>query len=219
MRERVLNEYGFLAIQRVNGGILKVPDEEVQSFEDFGEATRTWQQWLRDNRLPQAIEEVQRQRDAFIAGCTVTTKRVPQRGWTTPDIVFEEAWDPDGRAISAEGNNAESTIKAEARGKYRDPSVEELSRKLAPEYGVTKKVVWAAGLYTGGEYTRLKALTSWQYGLPIKELLVVLNDLAADGWAVAHVSEDRGVFQGTTTSTDSAVTKTRYLLVRERAET
>jgi hypothetical protein len=59
-------------------------------------------------------------------------------------------------------------------------------------------------------------LTYWDFGLPMEGILSVLNDLAIDGWSVAHVSEDRGVFRGQTNATDSAVTKARYLLVRNR---
>jgi len=81
--------------------------------------------------------------------------------------------------------------------------------------GVEKIVVWAASLFVNGEETRLPAFSTWEFGLPIQSVLGVLNELAAEGWAVTHVSEDRGIYGGTTNRTDSATTRARYLLMRD----
>lgn len=57
--------------------------------------------------------------------------------------------------------------------------------------------------------------TEWSYGFPIERTLVVLAALAADGWRVARVSEDRGLYKGDDAPSDSSVTTTRHWLIRD----
>jgi len=57
--------------------------------------------------------------------------------------------------------------------------------------------------------------TEWSYGFPIERTLVVLAALAADGWRVARVSEDRGLYKGDDATSDSSVTTTRHWLTRD----
>lgn len=218
MNDRVQNEYGYLAIQRVNGGFVKLPDGSILgSFENEAEAQRAWEEWITENLLAEAIDEARRKRREFADGCQVSTKREPQPGWTTPDRVYEEVYIPGDRTIEVrKGNTAASIIEGQANARFPEPTVGRVSVGLGDKCGVTKTVVWAAGLYVDGEHRRLPAFQYWEYGLPIQELLSVLNDLAAEGWSVAHVSEDRGVYQGLTNRTDSSVTKARYMLVRDR---
>ncbi len=56
--------------------------------------------------------------------------------------------------------------------------------------------------------------TEWEFAAPIKQILAVLDALETQGWRVARVSEDRGLFQGSHTDNDSAVTTIRHWLVR-----
>jgi hypothetical protein len=56
--------------------------------------------------------------------------------------------------------------------------------------------------------------TEWSYGFPIERTLTVLAALTAEGWRIARVSEDRGLYEGDDAQTDSSVTTTRHWLVR-----
>ncbi len=131
----------------------------------------------------------------------------------TPDRVYRDIVDADGMRFGDAGGDNESQISAEAQRRFPDPTPESLFN--VSKTSVTETVVWAVGLYLEGKYERLPAFEDWAFGLPIKDLLVVLNDLVQQGWSVAHVSEDRGLYAGTTNNTDSSVTTARYLLVRE----
>lgn len=66
---------------------------------------------------------------------------------------------------------------------------------------------------TPPEFTKV---FKWRYGIPMDEILAVLNRLASSGWVVVSVSEDRGVYAGVDTTNVSAPTAVRYLL--ENAE-
>lgn len=56
--------------------------------------------------------------------------------------------------------------------------------------------------------------TDWSYGFPVEKTLAVLDALAAQGWRVARVSEDRGLYRGDDAESDSSVTTCRHWLVR-----
>ena len=62
---------------------------------------------------------------------------------------------------------------------------------------VSEATGWRAALALGGaqEEFDLGARES-SYGLPAPQIAAKLDALAADGWEVLHVSEDRGVYVG-----------------------
>jgi hypothetical protein len=83
--------------------------------------------------------------------------------------------------------------------------------------GATERGWWTA--YFGVEQpveVKDDFWTEWSYGFPIEKTLTVLAALAAKGWRVARVSEDRGLYKGDDAASDSSVTTTRHWLVRDR---
>ncbi len=206
-------QYGYLAFERVHGGIVTLPDQEPQLFEDYAEAERTWQKWIQEIALPKAKQQVEADRKEFTEGCTVHERKIKEPGLLTPDRIIKEVHDADGKPV---GNLAErefdSVVEEAAHARFPDPNLENLPR--GDNAGVRQIVIWAVGLYLNGEYKRLPGFTTWNFGFPIDGALEVLNQLATEGWHVAHVSEDRGLYKGLTNQTDSSVTTARYLLAR-----
>lgn len=84
---------------------------------------------------------------------------------------------------------------------------------------LTFRRTWQGELFlpSGREALDIEPL-DWPYGYPIEEVTATLNRLAHDGWQILHVSEDRGLYRGDDTQSDAAVTKARYLLVRDAVD-
>jgi hypothetical protein len=206
-------QYGYLAFERVHGALVTLPDEKPEIFEDEAEAARRWDRWLIDVGLPRAKEVVAEQRASFIEGCEVHEQRVKQSGLLTPDLIVREVHDVDGNPLGNLGQeDFDAVVEAAALKRFPEPSAHD--HPYGDKVGTKRIVVWAVGLYIDGEYKRLPAFTNWTFGFPIDGALKVLNQLAAEGWSVAHVSEDRGIYKGLTNQTDAAVTTARYLLTR-----
>lgn len=198
---------------RVHGGIVTFPDGERRHFEDYAKAEEAWSEWVADNALPKALEGTRENRKAFIDGCTWDERKIKQPGLLTADLVVREVLDPDGKIIGdPDKADFNEIVEKNALDRFPEPDLQDVASQS--DGGVERVVVWAVGLYVGGEYKRLPAFSSRIFGFPIKEVLEVLNELAEEGWSVAHVSEDRGLYEGVTNRTDSAVTTARYLLVR-----
>jgi hypothetical protein len=213
-------EYGYLAIKRVHGGIVKFPDGSSETFDEYDRAYPAYQEWVTANLLPAAIDQAREKRQEYIAGCQVREKQTPQPGWMSRPLVQEEVVGPDGRTLyltETLGEDHSERIASAAEKAFPDPEWLDVAKEHGggPNEAIRQIVVWAAGLYLGNEYKRLPAFRYWDFGLPMESILAVLNDLAVEGWSVAHVSEDRGVFRGVTNQTDSAVTTARYLLARD----
>jgi len=207
------HQYGYLAISRAHGGLLKFPDGEHQLFEDHEKAVEAWHEWVADNLLRKAVEQVRQERKAFIDGCTWDERKIKQPGLLTPDSVVRYVLDPDGKVIGdPDSVDFNEIVEEKALEKFPEPDVGGAAFKSGS--GVEQVVIWTVGLYTDGKYRQLPAFSSWSFGLPIEGVLAILNELAKKGWSVVHVSEDRGLYAGITNQTDSAVTTARYLLTR-----
>jgi hypothetical protein len=207
------DRYGYFAIERVHGAVLTLPGGERQLFEDPAKAEDAWLEWVKENALPAAVQTAEEEREAFVAGCQVKEKRIKQPGLLNPDLLVREVLDPDDNFLGNLGTQDYDVLVEEAMLKrFPGPTVRTVAQKT--QGGTEKVVVWAAGLYLDGEHRALPAISNWTFGLPIEGVLKVLNELAAEGWTVAHVSEDRGLYAGNTNQTDSWVTKARYLLTR-----
>jgi hypothetical protein len=207
------DRYGYLAIERVHGGILKLPGGESRLFDVYEKAEDAWLDWVRENALPAAVQKAQEEREAFTAGCEMKERRIKQPGLLNPDLVVKEVHGPEGRLLgNADNEDFDDLAEKVALERFPEPNLGNVAQ--ATNGGAEKVVVWAAGLYLDGEYKALPAFQYWTFGLPIEAVLKVLNELAAAGWSVVHVSEDRGLYAGVTNQTDSWVTKARYLLAR-----
>lgn len=210
--ESAKHQYGYLAIERVHGGLLTLPDGE-QLFEEYAKADDALHKWVTEDLLPKAVEQAQQKRKAFVDGCTWDERKVKQPGLLTADLVVREVLDPDGAVIgNPDVADFAEIVEKEALERFPEPNVRGVANQSDGK--VKQVVVWKVALYVDGQHKSLPAFSTWSFGLPIKGVLEVLDELAEDGWSVAHVSEDRGLYKGLTNQTDSAVTTARYLLVR-----
>lgn len=206
------SRYGYFVIMRAKGGAFRRADGTTETFEEHAKAMAAQKAWVAEELLPEATATTLQARETFIRQCTLKERRVKRSGFLAPDDVYVDILGPNGEDLGLVKDNAEAEIAQRARHRFPDPSADELVASSGTR--VTETVVWAAGLYLGGKYQRLAAFEDWAFGFPIENVLGVLNDLSAEGWSVVHVSEDRGLYTGRTTQTDSAVTRARYLLAR-----
>jgi hypothetical protein len=88
-------------------------------------------------------------------------------------------------------------------------------REWSAETTVSEGSIWEASWCDAGGTHKLDVdLGSPVGGIPVQGLVTLLDRYGAEGWRVLHVSEDRGVYQGTDVPDESYVTRIRYLLVR-----
>ena len=207
-------QYGYFALRRAHGGIATLPNGEKKSFETYADAVKARQSWIEENRLADAKKQAEEERQAFVAGCTVKEERIKQPGLLTSDLIRKWVVGPDGEFLGNPTEGEREKIIADAAAeKFPEPTAGGLVSSLAG--GVEKIVVWATSLYLDGSRKELPAFNAWNFGLPIEDVLRVLNEIAAEGWYVVQVSEDRGIYAGETNQTASAVTTARYLLARD----
>jgi hypothetical protein len=84
------------------------------------------------------------------------------------------------------------------------------------EAAVTEERGWEAAWCDSSGQSRLDvAVDTWHWGVPGPAIVTLLDRYGAEGWKVAHVSEDRGVYRGADVAEESYVTRVRYLLVRD----
>jgi hypothetical protein len=80
---------------------------------------------------------------------------------------------------------------------------------------------WEAHVYMPGEVKELDfdyEVENWHYGVPITFVLRALDDLAATGWTILHVSEDQGLYAGADAADEAYPARIRYLLTRDTGE-
>ena len=69
----------------------------------------------------------------------------------------------------------------------------------------------------GSEREFEEGLDGWRFGAPLAGINRELNRLAADGWMVVSVSEDKGLYLGSDSPDESYPSRIRYLLGRDEA--
>ena len=80
---------------------------------------------------------------------------------------------------------------------------------------LTEERGWEAAWYDSNGLQRVEAdFSEWYWGVPAQAIVTLLDRYAAEGWTVAHVSEDRGVYTGADVLDESYITRIRYLLIR-----
>lgn len=210
------HQYGYLALKRNYGGLITFPGGDQKAFDTHEEAEASWQKWVEEKGLPEATRKAEEKRRAFIEGAQVTEERVKQPGLLSADKVFKRVHDAEGNYLG-DATDAEFEVIVEnaAIEKFPAPKQHTVAEELGAE--VKKLVAWAVALYLDGERRERPAIWRWDFGFPIEDTLAILNELAAEGWEIVNVSEDRGIYKGVTNLTDSAVTTVRYLLVRRQS--
>lgn len=200
--------YGYLAARRARlslyelGGGVELGEDELEDWWAANVDRGAWASYVaaREAHLAAAKE---------FAAAT--------RAESVPGARFVRATYPDG---TSEAVGTDRTVASAAHLQYgrinppptrSSPSFQEWKS----EQPSSEHRTWVCEWFADGQRStppQFARRPEHSYGLPIEALLGVLNDLAAQGWVVVSVSEDRGIYAGVDAPTDSGPTKIRYLL-------
>jgi hypothetical protein len=177
-----------------------------------------WSVKRQEGRL-EAMRKVEAEREKFVAEAsleivTVGNPNFLQTDYRKPMVTF-----PDGSHLQFEEGTPKEKILSHLRvaAERAHPAPDSGEGEFAgPGPELEKVNVWEASLFLEGERQALPDIGSWEYFFPIQAVVTQLEGLAEEGWAIAHVSEDRGVYSSKLASSVSAPVATRYLLVREQ---
>lgn len=198
--------YGFFVIERVKYDVVTYPggDEEVLPL-GKGEAA--------------ILKYEKDQREEILAASgdvsEVEVERIEVKGTDPPrsgerKVYAHRLTFPDGEIVQVAPHDTQSAIE-----RWQDRIARANTPAAQPKPKLKRRRTWAAELFLPEGRERLGfEPDDWPYGLPIDEVAEVLNRLAGEGWKVLHVSEDRGLYTGPDTESDSYVTRARYLLAR-----
>lgn len=130
---------------------------------------------------------------------------------------------PDGTDVrleytgkSAEPDGYNVSPYARAAWSQKNPTWNwDACRPWCKEATVTEARDWEVAWCDGNGWQRLDAeLGAWHWGVPAQGIVTLLDRYTTEGWAVAHVSEDHGVYMGADVPEESYITRIRYLLIR-----
>jgi len=127
---------------------------------------------------------------------------------------------PDGTDGVVDPAAAHDYITEEFRARFPQPTVAAQFADWRDTVQVAELRTWTGWLFNGAERMPVNiGLPVAEFGYPIREVLGCLDRLAADGWQIVHVSEDRtGHLDGWVSrpdgepSSEPGVTVVRYLL-------
>jgi hypothetical protein len=123
---------------------------------------------------------------------------------------------PDGTESVAPPEAAKDYVAEEFRALNPPPTVAAQFADWRDTVQIAETPTWIGRFFNGDQDLPLDmGLPTSQFGFPIREVLSCLDRLAADGWQVVHVSEDRGLHHPEgDPAHESAVSTVRYLLSR-----
>jgi hypothetical protein len=129
---------------------------------------------------------------------------------------------PDGTQGVVDPAVVHDYIAEEFRARNPHPTVAAQFADWRDTVQIAELRTWVGWLFNGAEHRPVDmGLPPSQFGYPIREVIGCLDRLAADGWQVVHVSEDRtahldsrGAYPDGDGTPESAVTTVRYLLSR-----
>lgn len=227
-----MKRYGFLALSRASRWKIALPGgEETETFvskDDAEKARDAWhskalaerQKTLAERRkaFEKAAAERAEERRRFVAATrveivTVESPKLFHPGFHKPTVKF-----PDGSEVQFEEGTPEDAIEAhiEAAALEAHPKAEQDDSPAEVEtLSLEETRVWEARLLLDGERRDLPDIHTWSYFFPMESVIETLNGLAEQGWSVAHVSEDRGLYNSDQAMNMSAPIVVRYLLSRE----
>jgi hypothetical protein len=214
-------QHAMLVIARAVYDMVEIPgrDPLVAPHGAGDEAAR---QWWHDNGQAVA-SQIYRQNNAawqrkladWSAGTDIEfgTERLHDGG---PRIDVARIRFPDGSERVAPPETAKEYVEEEFRAENPPPTVAAQFADWRDTVHIAELRTWIARLFNGTENVPLDmGLPRTQFGYPIMEVLSCLDRLAADGWHVVHVSEDRGLpYQEGDPASEPGVSVVRYLLSR-----
>lgn len=207
----------YQAVTLPNGEVKKAPVDDTANF-----LRRWWDKHEADElraRFDEELSQWQQQLRTWKSGCRVDEGKGRIHGG--PRVEVSNITYPNGKRVTVERHRADDAITTEFTELYPRPLPTE--NRLNVAYGdwvkgTSSKNVrsWTAGLVEGDRETEIEigVPQTWPCGMPAREIVQQLDVLAADGWKLINVSEDRGIYRGEDARTDSSPTTIRYLLQR-----
>lgn len=228
-----MKRYGFLALGQASRWSVELPGGEgTESFATEEEAEKARNEW-RSKALAARREELAARRKEFEGAAaeraeerrrftaatrveivTVGSPKLLHPGFRKPTVKF-----PDGSETQFEegtpGEAIEAHIEAEALKAYPQLDQQEPTVAEVETPSLRESRVWRMRLFLDGEQRDLPEIHTWSYFFPMESVSETLNSLAEQGWSVAHVSEDRGLYGSEHAMNMSAPLVVRYLLARD----
>jgi hypothetical protein len=228
-----VKRYGFLALGQASRWSVELPGNEgTESFITKEEAEKARDEWkskalaarreelaARQREVESVSAERAEERRQFIAATrveivTVGSAKLFHPGFRKPTVKF-----PDGSETQFEEDTPEEAIEghveAEALKAYPQVDQEEPTVGEVETPSLRESRVWRRHLFLDGEQRDLPDIHTWSYFFPMESVSETLNSLAEQGWSVAHVSEDRGLYSSEHAMNMSAPLVVRYLLARD----
>lgn len=218
----MLKRYGFFIVSRVQRWrTVQAGGEASDWMATEAEAKALLDEWSakRQEKQLEAMQEVEAEREKFVAEASLEIVTVGNPNFLQADHRKPTVTLPDGSHLQFEEGTPEEKILSHMRvaAERAHPAPDSGDGEFAgPGPGLEKVDVWEASLFLDGERRALPDIGSWEFFFPIEAVITQLEELAKEGWAIAHVSEDRGVYSSKLASSISAPVATRYLLVREQ---
>jgi hypothetical protein len=212
--------HAMLVVARAVYDMVEIPGQEsllvAQGAGD--EAARQW--WHENERA--AAAQIFRQNNASWqrkladwdarTDIEISKERLHEGG---PRVDVARIRFPDGSEGVASPESAHDYVEQEFRAENPPPTVAAQFADWRDTVRVAEIHTWVGRLFDGTQNLPVDiGLPASQFGYPIREVLSCLDRLAADGWQVLHVSEDRGHYPENDAAHESRVTTVRYLLSR-----
>lgn len=227
-----MKQYGFFALSQASRWSVVLPgDQETESFATKEEAEKARDEWrskalaarreelaARRRKFEKASAESAEDRRRFVAGTRIEIVAVESPKLLHPGFRKPTARFPDGSETQFEEGTPEDAIEAhveaEALKAYPAPGQDDPAVAEVETPSLRESRVWSAQLFLDGERRDLPDIHTWSYFFPMESVSETLNSLAEQGWSVAHVSEDRGLYGSDHAMNMSAPLVVRYLLAR-----
>jgi hypothetical protein len=212
----VLPRHAMLVITRTVFDIVQIPGQQplVVAKDAGDEAARQW--WDGHVRAAGVFDRSGVSWDQRLADWQAATKvqvgkeRLHDGG---PRVEVARITFPDGTDGVADPEVAHDYITEEFRARFPQPTAPAQFADWRETVQIGDLYTWAGWLYQGGERMPVDiGLPAAEFGYPIREVLACLDRLAADGWRIVHVSEDRAGHPPDSDGHEPGVSTVRYLL-------
>lgn len=218
----MLAQHAMLVITRTVFDIVQIPGQQplVVARDTGDEAARQW--WDDHVRaaavFSQGIESWNQQLADWQAATKMQVghERLHDGG---PRVEVARITFPDGTDGVVDPAVAHDYITEEFQARFPQPTAPAQFADWRETVQIAELRTWAGWLYQAGERMPVDiGLPVAEFGYPVREVLGCLDRLAADGWQIVHVSEDRGAHHAPDGELigENGVGTARYLLGRAR---
>jgi hypothetical protein len=211
-------EYAMLVLRRLRVHRVTKADGTTEDLQDLAEPTLlAWfNTYVRPPVEAAYAEESRRWNDGY-AGWRGQIAVNERPAHNAPWLVRY----PDGRAVEVYAPDAPA-LEGRLRYEYVQTGHPEPVLPPHPNHyqewvaaSVRQQRMWFAELHTSAGVTRERHATPFLwYGVPVEPIVAMLNRLGQEGWQLVAASEDKGLYSGQDTTSESSPVVVRYTLMR-----